>query len=42
MKNPDESEFFHMDIQAIIRDSKGRNRAIVGMVRIRHSVLLDM
>ena len=41
MKNPNDPEFFHMDIQSIIRDREGRNRAIVGMIRVHLSVLLD-
>jgi hypothetical protein len=41
MKNPNEPEFLHMDIQAIIGNREGRNRALVGMIRVHHPVLLD-
>jgi hypothetical protein len=41
MKDPDEPEFFHMDVQSVIRDTKGGNRVVVGMIRVDHSVLLD-
>ena len=41
MKNPNEPEFLHMDIQAIIGNRDGGNRAIVGMIRVDHPVLLD-
>jgi len=41
MKNPDKSEFLHMDSQTVIRNREERNRAIVGMVRVHHPVLFD-
>lgn len=41
MKNPNEPEFLPMDIQAIIRNREGKNRAIIGMIRVHRPVLLD-
>ena len=41
MKHTDEPVFFHMDGHAIIRDLKIRNRSVIRIIRVHHSVLLD-
>jgi len=41
MKHTDKPVFLHMDGQSIVRNHKGRDRTVLRIVRIHHSVLFD-